>query len=142
MKTEVIKTQLELAEKDLKRAKGELYQPMEDVVNYCVCVSARSALYRYLKTLYLYLTKDDQIEIQEDLPLEELIQLCSNKLESVKELNFDNINCKHLDVRESEEIYYCNDVGIVSHCTELAEKVRELLFEQLPPELKEDLPVF
>lgn len=142
MKTEAIKTQLELAEKDLKRAKGELYQPIEDVVNYCVCVSARSALYRYLNTLFLYLTKNEQIENQEDLTLEELIQLCSNKLESIKKLNFDNINCKHLDVRNTEEIYYCNDVDIVSHCTGLAEKVRELLFEQLPPEFKEDLPVF
>lgn len=142
MKTEAIKTQLELAEKDLKRAKGELYQPIEDVVNYCVCVSARSALYRYLNTLFLYLTKNEQIENQEDLTLEELIQLCSNKLESIKKLNFDNINCKHLDVRNTEEIYYCNDVDIVSSCTNLAEKVRELLFEQLPPEFKEDLPVF
>lgn len=142
MNTETIKTQFKQAEDDLKRAKGELYQPMEDVVNYCVCVSARSALYRYLNTLYLYLSKDGPEDLRDDLTLDELIKQCSKKSESVGKLNFDNINCKHLDVRKSEEIYYCNDVEIVNHCTELAEQVRELLLDHLPPEFKTDLTVF
>ncbi len=142
MKTEAIKTQFKQAEEDLKRAKGELYQPMEDVVSYCVCVSARSALYRYLFTLYLYLSEGEPEVPRDDLTLEELIKLCSKKSDSVGKLNFDNINCKHLDVRKSDEIYYCNDVEIVNHCTELAEQVREHLLDHLPPEFEADLTAF
>lgn len=142
MKTEAIKTQFEQAEKDLKRAKGELYQPMEDVVNYCVCISARSALYRYLKTLHLLLSTEEQIDQQNDLSLEDLIQKCNAKCEDLNRLNFSDINCKHLDVRDDSEIYYCNDVDVVKHCTNLAEEVREILLGHLPPEIKSNLPVF
>ena len=142
MKTEAIKTQFEQAEKDLKRAKGELYQPMEDVVSYCVCVSARGALYRYLKTLDLLLSKDDQVEQQNDLSLEDLIQRCNAKCEDLTDINFSNINCKHLDVRDEGEVYFCNDVDIVNHCTDLAEEVREILLDKLPPDFKSGLPIF
>jgi len=132
METEIIKTLIEQADSDLKRAKGELYQPAEDVVNYCVCVSARSALQRYLLSLYLTLKKDEMEAIEVNQTIEELVRLCSKEVSELKSLNFDHINCKEYDVLNTDEIFFCNDVGIVNHCTDLADKVRKILFFKLP----------
>jgi len=135
METETIKTLIEQADSDLKRARGELYQPAEDVVNYCVCVSARTALQRYLLGLYLFLKKDDDETVKINHTIDELVGFCNKEMSELKKLDFEHINCKEHDVLNTEELFFCNDVEIVDHCTELAEKVRELLISAIPEDM-------
>lgn len=142
METESIKTLIEQADSDLKKAKGELYQPAEDVVNYCVCVSARIALHRYLYSLYLFLTGDDKNAEREGLTIEQLVDHCSKEFSELKELDFNHIHCKNLNVLNTDDIFFCNDVDVVNHCSSLAEQVRDILVNNIPDHLQPDKSVF
>ena len=118
------------AEAALEKAEQELYRPSRDVVNYSVCVSARSALYLYLKYLAnLYKQQFDGLEINESTTLEELIAYCRQYNDQLKEVDFSEINCKKCNVLSEDKVYFCNDVNTVKHCTDLTKTVKKVVLE-------------
>jgi len=135
MDRQMIKTLIEQADSDLQRARGEIYKPAEDVVSYCSCVFARGALYRYLKAFYLHSGALIENSEQDSLTMEQLLDDSKWKFPELKELDFSNINCKDRDVLATEDLFFCNDVDVVDHCTKLAEQVREILIKKLPDDM-------
>ena len=128
-----IKELFELAEEDLNHARQELYRPSSDVVSFSACVSTRRALYRYLEALAnTYAVKQDD-SFAEDGTIETLIDFCSKYNNQIEEIDFSSLNCKCNDIMEDgeEEIIYCTNVEKVNYCTELAEKVRSIIKEEM-----------
>lgn len=120
------------ADEELGEARKELYQPVEDVVNYSVCVFARRALYRFLKALYMLYAKENGDPIKDHQTLEHLLKYCGKYNDQIKSVDFSEVHCKckELTSEDDNEIFYCNDVRKVKYCTELAEKVKELVLEK------------
>ena len=128
-----IKELFELAEEDLNHARQELYRPSSDVVSFSACVSTRRALYRYLEALAnTYAAKHDD-SFAEDGTIETLIEFCSKYNDQIKKIDFSSLNCKCNEIMEDgeEEIIYCTNVEKVNYCTELAEKVRSIIKEEI-----------
>lgn len=138
----MIKTLIEQADSELVRARNENYKPAEDVVSYCSCVSARSALYRYLKAYHLHGGALIENREQDTLTMDQLLEESKRKFPELDKLDFSNINCSDRNVLATEDLFFCNDVEVVDHCTKLAEQVRELLIKKLPDDLQPNRPAF
>lgn len=130
MENEKLNQLLNRADTVLNSAREELNHPADDVVNYSVCVFARSALYHYLELLQMIYAQKNKDEVKESPTLEELINYCSNFNDKLKGIDFSEVYCKDCNVLDDEKIYYCNNVNKVTYCTDVAEKVRELVVEQ------------
>jgi hypothetical protein len=128
-----IKELFELAEEDLNHARQELYRPSTDVVSFSACVSTRRALYRYLEALANTYAAKNNDSFAEDGTIETLIDFCSKYNDQIKQIDFSSLNCKCNDIMEDgeEEIVYCTNVEKVNYCTELAEKVRSIIKEEI-----------
>jgi len=131
MDDEKVKVLFEDAETSLKAAKGQLYQPAEDVVTYSVCVFARNALYHFMSCLYLIYSQDKEEKLDDAPTLEQMIDYCSRYNDKLKSMDFSSVNCKCRDLSsvDDDEIFYCNDVFQVKQCTDLAESVRDMVME-------------
>ena len=116
----------------MKAAKGQLYQPAEDVVTYSVCVFARNALYHFLSCLYLIYSSEHGETLDESPTMDQLIEFCSKYDDRLKTLDFSSINCTCRDVVNvsDDEIFYCNDVFQVKYCTDMAENIRDMVLEK------------
>ncbi|MGF1671071.1 MAG: hypothetical protein ACFCU6_11540 [Balneolaceae bacterium] len=122
----------EQADAELEKALKELLRPSRDVVNYSACVSARKALYHYLSCLsILYKREHKGAELGDSPTLEELITYCRKYDDQLKEVDFSDIHCKNCNVLNDEKVYFCDDVNIVKHCTELAGEVKAVVLEKL-----------
>lgn len=135
MDRQMIKTLIEQADSDLERARNENYKPAEDVVSYCSCVSARGALYRYLKAYHLHGGALIENREQDSITMDQLLEESKRTFPELGDLDFSGINCKDRDVLATEDLFFCNDVEVVDHCAKLAEQVRELLLHKLPEDL-------
>jgi hypothetical protein len=140
MNNENLKQLFWQAEGELNSARQELYHPSFDVVNYSVCINARSALYRFLQCLYIIYTDENKENREEALTLNQLLEYCLKYDKQLKDSDFSHINCIHMDVRKEneEEFYYCNDTCKVQQCTDTADYVRNLVIEKAWDSVKSD----
>lgn len=122
------------AEDELKRAQGELYRPAEDVVSFSACLFSRKALTNYLQALSLLYAEQNDKDVGEPMTIEDWIQFSQKFNDELKDVDFSSLNCKCNDILEdeSEQIVFCTSVDKVHHCTELAEKVRDILEKEFP----------
>lgn len=122
------------AEDELKRAQGELYRPAEDVVSYSACLFSRKALTDYLQALSMLYADKNNADLGEPLTIEDWIRFSQKYNDELKDVDFSSLNCKCNEILEdeSERIVFCTSVDKVHHCTELAEKVREILIKEFP----------
>ncbi len=122
------------AEDELKRAQGELYRPAEDVVSYSACLFSRKALTKYLQALSLLYAEKNNKEVGEPVTIEDWIRFSQKFNDDLKDVDFSSLNCKCNEILEdeSEQIVFCTSVDKVHHCTELAEKVRDILVKEFP----------
>lgn len=122
------------AEDELKRAQGELYRPAEDVVSFSACLFSRKALTNYLQALSLLYAEQNDKDVGEPVTIEDWIQFSQKFNDELKDVDFSSLNCKCNDILEdeSEQIVFCTSVDKVHHCTELAEKVRDILEKEFP----------
>ena len=125
------------AEDELKRAQGELYRPAEDVVSYSACLFSRKALTNYLQALSLLYAEKNSVEMGEMPTIEDWISFSRQYSDDLKDVDFSSLNCKCNEILEdeSEQIVFCTSVDKVHHCSELAEKVREILVKEFPSAL-------
>ena len=125
------------AEDELKRAQGELYRPAEDVVSYSACLFSRKALANYLQALSLLYAEKNSVEMGEMPTIEDWISFSRQYSDDLKDVDFSSLNCKCNEILEdeSEQIVFCTSVDKVHHCSELAEKVREILVKEFPSAL-------
>ena len=125
------------AEDELKRAQGELYRPAEDVVSYSACLFSRKALTNYLQALSLLYAEKNNAGIDEMTTIEDWISFSSQFSDELKDVDFSSLNCKCNEILEdeSEQIVFCTSVDKVHHCSELAEKVRDILVKEFPSAL-------
>src|SRR6056297_1020106 len=125
------------AEDELKRAQGELYRPAEDVVSYSACLFSRKALTNYLQALSLLYAEKNNAGIDEMTTIEDWIGFSRQYSDDLKDVDFSSLNCKCNEILEdeSEQIVFCTSVDKVHHCSELAEKVREILVKEFPSAL-------
>lgn len=125
------------AEDELKRAQGELYRPAEDVVSYSACLFSRKALTNYLQALSVLYAEKNNVEMGEMPTIEDWISFSRQFSEELKDVDFSSLNCKCNEILEdeSEQIVFCTSVDKVHHCSELAEKVREILVKEFPEAL-------
>jgi hypothetical protein len=130
MNNENLKELFKEADEDLERARNELYQPSGDVVNYAVCVSARSALHRFMTCLYVIHARENSREIKSLKTVDEMASEIKKYSEKLDQLDFDGVHCSCTDVMNREDIFYCNDVNKVKYCTDLADSVRDLVLEK------------
>lgn len=122
------------AEKLLSQATKELYKPKEDVVTYSACISARSALYHFLGTFYVYKSTEEVDKSLEEgkMTIDELIKYADQHISNIGDINFSCMQCTCQDVKKivnDDEIYFCNSVGTVKECTDLAKKVKDVLIQ-------------
>lgn len=122
------------AEDDLKRAQGELYRPAEDVVSYSACLFSRKALTSYLQALSILYAEKNSVDIDDMPTIEDWIGFSQDYSDELKDVDFSSLNCKCNEILEdeSEQIVFCTSVEKVHNCTELAEKVREILINEFP----------
>jgi hypothetical protein len=125
------------AEDELKRAQGELYRPAEDVVSYSACLFSRKALTNYLQALSVLYAEKNNVEMGEMPTIEDWISFSRQFSEELKDVDFSSLNCKCNEILEdeSEQIVFCTSVDKVHHCSELAEKVRDILVKEFPEAL-------
>lgn len=125
------------AEEELKRAQGELYRPAEDVVSYSACLFSRKALTDYLQALSLLYAEKNGVEMGDMPAIEDWIRFSRQYSDDLKDVDFSSLNCKCNDILEdeSEQIVFCTSVDKVHHCSELAEKVRDILIKEFPSAL-------
>jgi len=125
------------AEDELNRAQGELYRPAEDVVSYSACLFSRKALTNYLQALSLLYAEKNSVEMGEMPTIEDWISFSRQYSDDLKDVDFSSLNCKCNEILEdeSEQIVFCTSVDKVHHCSELAEKVREILVKEFPSAL-------
>lgn len=120
------------ADKLLSKATEEIYKPKEDVVTYSACISARSALYHFLGCFYVYKSEKEVDKSLEEgkKTIDELIEYAEQHISEIGDIDFSPMRCTCKDVKEivnDDEIYFCNSVGIVKECTDLAKKVKDVL---------------
>jgi len=122
------------AEDELKRAQGELYRPAEDVVSYSACLFSRKALTNYLQALSLLYAEKNNAGIDGMSTIEDWIGFSRQYSGDLKDVDFSSLNCKCNEILEdeSEQIVFCTSVDKVHHCSELAEKVRDILVKEFP----------
>lgn len=130
MKTEQIKDLFSQGEENLKGAENELYRPSSDVVNYAVCVNGRKAIHYFMTCLYLYYCDKNNDTPAEDPVIEEMLKYCKQYNETLKEMDFSQLNCMGKDVRKTDDFYCCNDVKTVSSCTKLASDARTIFVNE------------
>jgi len=132
MSNNKIKELFKQADSELYSARNELYKPAEDVVNYSVCVFARSALYRFIHCLYLLYTEESGDTPEEGLTMEQMMEYINQFDSNAEEIDFSNVHCKSKpDVTETrDDLFFCNSVNHVKYCTDTADKVRELVIEK------------
>jgi hypothetical protein len=132
MKKEIINRVYQKADADLARAQEELYKPEEDVVLYSSCVSARSALYRYLGCLSILARKKPDIDSIENgaKTMDQLIKEAGKKYPEVKKMDFSAVYCKRKNIKnvlDNEETHFCNNTDMVNKCTNLAYQLKEIV---------------
>jgi hypothetical protein len=130
MNNENLKQLFKEADEDLELARKELYKPSGDVVNYAVCVSARSALHRFMTCLYVIHARENEQEVETLNTVDEMAAEISKYSQSLEDLDFSGLHCSCTDVMNREEVFYCNDVKKVLYCTDLADRVRDLVLEK------------
>jgi hypothetical protein len=132
MSNEMIKELFKQADSELYNARNELYKPAEDVVNYSVCVFARSALYRFIQCLYLIYTDQNGDTPEQELTMEQMMDYINRYDSNAMEIDFSNVHCKtKAHVTETKENpYFCNSVEHVKYCTDTADRVRDLVIEK------------
>jgi hypothetical protein len=125
------------ADDELQRAQNELYRPAEDVVSYSACLFSRKALTNYIQALSILYAEREGVSIGEMNTIEEWIDFSRKYSDELKEVDFSSLNCKCNEILEdeSEQIVFCTSVDKVHHCSELAEKVREILTNEFQSEL-------
>ena len=141
MSNKKIKELFKQADSELYSARNELYKPAEDVVNYSVCVFARSALYRFIHCLYLIYTEENGEKPQEGLTMEQMMEYVNQYDSKAVQIDFSNVQCKSkVEVTETrDELFFCNSVNHVKYCADTADKVRELVIEKTRGLLAEEL---
>ncbi len=125
------------AESDLSKARGELYKPEEDVVNYSACISARSALYHFLGCLYVLDLETGEEEEDNSLEkgkktIDDLALRAGRRHPGLRQIDFSPMRCSCKEVKDvinNDEIYFCNNTEVVKYCTGLAEQLRELVID-------------
>lgn len=137
MDTTSTKELFKQAEEDLQRAHNELYHPMEDVVTFSACVFARRALYNYLMVLSQIYAKEHSKTPAETKSIEDLIEFSSKFNKELRDVDFSLLNCKCDEIFEEdddreEDLVYCTSVDKVNYCTELSDKVREIVAKKAP----------
>lgn len=122
------------AEEELKRAQQELYRPAEDVVSYSACLFSRKALTNYLQAISLLYAEKNHLKVGEMSTIEDWISFSRQYSKDLRELDFSSLNCKCNEILEdeSEQIVFCTSVDKVHHCSDLAEKVRDILVNEFP----------
>ncbi|WP_372906734.1 hypothetical protein [Rhodohalobacter sp.] len=132
MSNEMIKELFKQADSELYNARNELYKPAEDVVNYSVCVFARSALYRFIQCLYMIYTDQNGDTPEQELTMEQMMDYINRYDSNAMDIDFSNVHCKSkADVTETKEnLYFCNSVDHVKYCTDTADRVRDLVIEK------------
>lgn len=119
------------AEQEFSKAQEELARPSSDVVNYAVCLSARSALHHYLNCLYTLYTYENNDTREENLTVKELADRCRKYDDKVKEIDFSCMHCQNKDVLSDAEIFFCEDVNQVMACNNVAKQIRELIADKV-----------
>ncbi len=119
----------------LSQATEELYKPEEDVVTYSACISARSSLYHFLGSFYVHKSNEevDKSLEQGKMTIDELLEFAEEHISDISDMDFSPMRCTCNDVKEivnNEEIYFCNSVDIVKECTNLAQKVKDILIDE------------
>jgi hypothetical protein len=143
MNAEKFKKTFQYAESELNRARNELYKPAEDVVNYSVCVSARSAIHHYMYCMYMMVADENKEKLEETPTIDFMMKYCTESRKDLWKLDFNVVHCRHKNVLEDEEaFFYCEDVDKVGNCTRLAESIRKVLLETTPKEYLPDVKVF
>jgi len=132
MEKEIINGMYQKAIADLSKAQDELYKPKEDVVHYSCCISARSALYHFLGCLCML--NEDRVDIdsieQGTTTMDQLIKKAGKTYSEVAKMDFSGVHCKRKDVKNvlnNDEIYFCNNTGVVSNCTNLAHQLKQIV---------------
>jgi len=140
MSNNKIKELFKQADSELYNARNELYKPADDVVNYSVCVFARSALYRFIYCLYLLYTEENGDTPEEGLTMEQMMEYVNQFNPKAVEIDFSNVHCKSkVEVTETrDDLFFCNSVNHVKYCTDTADKVRELVIEKAWGSLAEE----
>lgn len=120
------------ADELLSKATEELNKPEEDVVNYSACISARSALYHFLGTYYVYKSQEevDKSLEQGKMTVDELIEYAEQHISEISEIDFSPMRCTCKDVKEivnNDEIYFCNNIDTIKGCTKIAQKVKDII---------------
>lgn len=127
MKNSNIHELIRQADQELEKAVKELNHPAEDVVSYSACVFSRKALYRYMKSLYIYYAGKNEDPVEEDLSLEEMVEYCRPFNEEIDTMDLSEMNCKVKDLSEdSDELYYCEDVQKVNGCMHMAQRAQKI----------------
>ncbi len=110
------KIKFEQADQYLEAAQSELYRPVEDVVPYMVCRSARHAISHYLQG---YLLKHG-IESTEGASLKNLLEKCRT-IEST----FNSLDLSPITFNRDDE--YSAEFHEMKNCIELATVVKQLV---------------
>lgn len=129
MKDSNFKELFKKAGSELNNANSELSKPRSDVVEYSVCVSSRRALYFLVNILYQHYAKANDEPVKEHPTLDEMSQFLSDYNEKIRFMDFRQIFCRKRDVLDEDALFYCDEVEKVRACTELAEKVKEVVEE-------------
>lgn len=119
------------ADLELNRAREELYHPSGDVVNYSVCVFARSSLHRFLTCLYEVHARKNSEPVETLQTLDQLISAVKRYTHKLDEVDLSGLGCSNRNVLNQDDVYYCNNVDKVKYCADIAERVKELVVEQL-----------
>ncbi len=130
MNNENLKQLFKEADEDLERARKELYKPSGDVVNYAVCVSARSALHRFMTCLYVIHARENERDIEPLNTVDEMLAEIGKYSDKLNEIDFSELHCSCTDVINRTDLFYCNEVKKVLYCTDLADRVRDLVLEK------------
>ena len=135
MKKEIISRIYRKADADLARARNELFKPEEDVVYYSSCVSARSAMYHFLGCLsVIEKEKADINSIENGLtPMDQLVREAGKKFPEVANMDFSSVECQCMGIQNllnDEETHFCNNSEMVTHCTNLADQLKEIVLKR------------
>lgn len=123
-----LKEILNQAEIDFDRSQQELYRPSTDVVLYSACFYARRALHHYLFYYYKKFDGPNSDKAPHEFTIREMADYCQKHDKRIENIDFDGMHCSRSDVLEEEEVFFCNDVGKVSSCKNLAEQMREIVY--------------
>ena len=113
------KNQYRQAEDMLELAIQEMFKAEEDVVVPSVCINSRNAILQYMKS-FLQL---NGVKLKEINTLESLRSQCSEINEEFQDLDLTAINCRF----ETEHDDYCEELGKVKECVEVARKIQQLV---------------